>query len=902
MAPQRPEQAATRRQSRTPRASRNRISEPSSVSQAGLNGGPSMTPIRRFQNHRRAGSLSAEGLFQGLNRQQAMDSMELIQHEFTRFMAAQDKGKGPAGSNSTDIDVEEHDTCDDVDNANSKEDANAMEASGDETDTVVAGRQGGRKGKWTEEERYDHLALFWGNRRWGRFFSLYKEFDQSNSKSPVPVSKWNRFVTWFWNTLTQEHMSDQQDLLQRIRTHKSYAPKVDSTKYLPGARLELEQNVLRDYQRMLRSMNSENLSRIAQRFTMASLYNSHTAYVRHLRLKNISPQTASKTVNQILATYFSEQQGKPISIQIVKNQVQQGRHWHELMFSTESKHLGLGLVVLLPTEKFSNIAETATDNLWTFVCQQIPKLPQRVLDLALAMQPIGEAIQVEGLGNVSVPLLGYELREAVSLNITDLERDKFNACLTTYPTLDIKAAFCTIKASKRTANPDRIQDLVRKEWEAKNKRDGDAFLDRADQIERSAVRETIMLRRHGRDRLSKVASEGSASDTESSDDSFVPSSDDGSSVGESGNESNADQDDHSQESQEIQSSDGNESSSEDSSASTHDNPHISPSRAKISTEVKYIFLPSHTYFPSITNTIDIQKPNAKDKEVEIESARIATHQQPPSSPIVTRGNNKPGSSRSRRGSTVVDPLHSTRNPGSRIGKAGHAQSKPNTERIVNLPPQAISEMFNEQSSTRNMATDPGTMPTPSTSQIPEIIDNINIPQHEQTCSSNSTRLESRSPKPNPVSIAQSPCQTELDSEDERILALYDEEPTVNTSRALIVYKPSQHLDQTTTLSEDHPQHAPDDIILPDIIEVPRSPSHSATSIASSPLVAASSNPVPLMIAATPYGSPPPAAPVGSDGRTQVTEVDAIYQELVGILDSLPQESAGEGDAGNDGIL
>src|ERR1700760_4033341 len=131
MAPQRPEQAATRRQSRTPRASRNRISEPSSVSQAGLNGGPSMTPIRRFQNHRRAGSLSAEGLFQGLNRQQAMDSMELIQHEFTRFMAAPDKGKGPAGSNSTDIDVEEHDACDDVDNPNSKEDANAMEASGD---------------------------------------------------------------------------------------------------------------------------------------------------------------------------------------------------------------------------------------------------------------------------------------------------------------------------------------------------------------------------------------------------------------------------------------------------------------------------------------------------------------------------------------------------------------------------------------------------------------------------------------------------------------------------------------------------------------------------------------------------------------------------------------------------
>ena len=188
MAPQRPEQAANRRQSRTPRASRNSISEQPSLSPAGRNGGSSMTPIRRFQHHRRAGNLSAEGLFQGLNCQEAIDSMELIHHEFTRFMAAQEKGKGPAGTNSTDIDGEGNDNCDDVDNPDSKEDSTAMEASEDETNTVVTGRQGGQKGKWTEEQRYQHLALFWGKRNWVRFFSLYKEFNQS-SKSIVPVSK-----------------------------------------------------------------------------------------------------------------------------------------------------------------------------------------------------------------------------------------------------------------------------------------------------------------------------------------------------------------------------------------------------------------------------------------------------------------------------------------------------------------------------------------------------------------------------------------------------------------------------------------------------------------------------------------------------------------------------------------
>lgn len=302
------------------------------------------------------------------------------------------------------------------------------------------------------------------------------------------------------------------------------------------------------------------------------------------------------------------------------------------------------------------------------------------------------------------------------------------------------------------------------------------------------------------------------------------------------------------------------------------------------------------------NTIDIQEPAAKDNTPEIHPAPFATGQQSPLSPNTTRGIDKPGPSRSRKGSTGVDPLHSTRNPGSCIGKASHAQSKPITERIVNLPPQAISDMFNEQSSTRNMATDLDTMPTPSTSKIPEIIENINIPQHEQTSSSNSTPPESRSPKLNPVPITQSPSQTLLDSEDERVLALYDQESPIDTSVALVVYKPSQPYNPTTMLSEVDTQHAPEDIILPDTIEVPCSPSNAAASIVSSPRVAESSHPLPLMIAETPYGSSPPPALAGSDGRTQVTEVDKIYQELVGIIDSLPQDGEAESSTGNDSIL
>ena len=64
-------------------------------------------------------------------------------------------------------------------------------------------------------------------------------------------------------------MAEQQDLLERIRTHTTSAPKVDEARYLPGARLQLEENVLPDYQKVLRSLNTEDISQIAQRFTLA---------------------------------------------------------------------------------------------------------------------------------------------------------------------------------------------------------------------------------------------------------------------------------------------------------------------------------------------------------------------------------------------------------------------------------------------------------------------------------------------------------------------------------------------------------------------------------------------------------------------------------------------------------
>jgi len=566
MAPQRQNQSSSRRSSVAPGISRNRVSNQAPRHH---NSSPNMTPIRRFKRHRDAGSLSAEGLFHGLNSKEASDSMELIQHEFERFMANREKGKGKAREDGTDIE-EEDDSA--IDDAADSRGLGMEEETGDEEE------QGVQKGKYTQEERYQHLLAFWEKRKWSQFFSLYKRYD---AKAKFPLSQWNRYVNRFWATLTKDHMADQQDVLERIRTHSTIAAKVDETKYLPAARFELEEKVLRDYQKVLRSLNTEDISRISQRFTLATLYTSHYEYVKHLRSLNVTGQTASKTVNQILSNYFTERQGKPMSIQNIKNQVQAGRHWYELMTSSDTAHFGLGLVVLLPTRKFSNMAFIA-DDIWTFLLKQIPQVPQIVLDLGVAMNSIGQAVQVEGIGNVTAPLLGYELRKAVDL--PELNRDSFNACLATYPTLDIKAAYRTIKVAKRTTNPDRVQDLVQKEWERKNQRDAHEFLARADQVERSAQRESLILRRQGRDRLSKVATEIEHSEDSSSDETFVPLNSEIELVVESSDESSSDDSAASQPSEPANPG-GYESISEDSSDSSDSGSEVLPSITQISTKV-----------------------------------------------------------------------------------------------------------------------------------------------------------------------------------------------------------------------------------------------------------------------------------------------------------------------------
>jgi len=503
MAPQRNRDSSRHTSSATPGPSRQIVSKRGSLNRRQNSIEPSLTPIRRLR-HKNAGKISVQGIFNGLNPDEASNSMKLIKEEFNRFMAEQGKGKGRAIDPEEDIEAESDSHSDE------ETDKDESDMAEEEVQERIDGKQ------MSEEQRYQQLVVFWGKRNWSTIFSFYTEYD---SKSTLKLSSWNRFISWFWQALSKEHMAEQQDVLQRLRTSTSLAPKVADKPHVSALGLQLEEDVLRDYQKVLRSLNTEDLSKLVQRFHLAKLYGSHCAYVAHLRLRPMNPQTARQTVNQILSTFFSQKQGKKISIQTIKNQVQAGRHWHEFMHANETRGFGVGLTLLLPTRKFADLAHTTSDDVWTFLYQCLPKMPRRLIDLAKSLEPIGNALQTEGIGNVKIPLLGYELRAATDL--TKLDTAKFEACRVSYPDLDCKAAFRTIAAFHRTEDPNKIPNLVRNEWELKNLRDGHAYLDEADRAERSGYRRGVVLRAHARGRFAQAASDAESSEDtdESSEDS-----------------------------------------------------------------------------------------------------------------------------------------------------------------------------------------------------------------------------------------------------------------------------------------------------------------------------------------------------------------------------------------------
>jgi hypothetical protein len=164
--------------------------------------------------------------------------------------------------------------------------------------------------------------------------------------------------------------------------------------------------------------------------------------------------------------------------------------------------MGAGLLLLLPVSSFGDIVRKTADPIWTFLLNNLPNLCPRILELAAGLTPIAEAIQSQGIGLITYPLLGYEMRSPT--NMHDLNRSELEACLNTYKNLRIPDALRAIQSHGRVRDPDKIAELVRRDWERKNERDGSAFLQRAREVERSAQREIKSLKFQGNQRLQRT--------------------------------------------------------------------------------------------------------------------------------------------------------------------------------------------------------------------------------------------------------------------------------------------------------------------------------------------------------------------------------------------------------------
>jgi len=306
-----------------------------------------------------------------------------------------------------------------------------------------------------EQKAYRELEVFWGYRNWGRNLDLFNVYDGQTSLS---FHVWNKLLEWLWASLSKEHMNHLLAILIRVGKNEGSIPDITHAQDTGRPRSVLQQALIRSYYRVVRADYTQDVCVIAQRFYLVRMHNSHTAYVEEYRRKGMALQKAQERVNQHLYQVFNDELGTAVSLQTIRNHIKDSRHWAEILHTRQTAAFGYGLLLLLPVRGFSDLARKTANSVWQFLVPRIPSISRRIVEVAQALDPIAKAIHTKGIGNVDVPLIGYELHEATNLH--ELPRSAFNACLRSYPNLDIAEALNVIQANHRTANPDRIVALV----------------------------------------------------------------------------------------------------------------------------------------------------------------------------------------------------------------------------------------------------------------------------------------------------------------------------------------------------------------------------------------------------------------------------------------------------------
>jgi len=294
-------------------------------------------------------------------------------------------------------------------------------------------------------------------------------------------------------------------LLTCLRSNNN--PTLPNISYMKSsglARSQLQQDLIQNYHHVLRSESKEDIQLILQRFNLIKLYTSHCAYVEQYRSQGNKIQTARQKVNKLLFKIFNDELRTPVSQQTITNHVKEGRHWYDILSSRETHDFGYGLVLVLPVRGYADIVRKTADPIWAFIMTRLSRISHRMVRLATSMQPLGKAIESRVMDRiVHTPMLGYELRSPTSLH--ELSGPEFAACLASYPELGIPETLATIVAHTRKSDPMRIVRLVRQDWANKNRRDGIAFHQRAQDLQRSVQRDVDILEREANRRLHRTA-------------------------------------------------------------------------------------------------------------------------------------------------------------------------------------------------------------------------------------------------------------------------------------------------------------------------------------------------------------------------------------------------------------
>ncbi|KAG0123703.1 hypothetical protein HOY82DRAFT_618876 [Tuber indicum] len=454
------------------------------------------------------GCVSPTGYFDGLDRGQVSRSMELLHVEYQKFISSLPSEPGQSGGPSQELvcrvgpnptvtagqSIDQESTCrKDGQHGNSRD-----QGSANNRGQVAKVETNSR-----ELMQIHRLEAIWGKRQWSTRFDIYYHYEGPIN---LTISTWDRLLYWVWSSLSPQHMSFMHSVLFRLRTNSNAMSNIHYEGTTGKVQSRLQENVIRDYYRLHRSCTNHDIGRIVQRFHLAHLFHSHSAYVQHFHdSKRLPWQTTRRDVNIILVQAFTEELHIPVSVQTIRDQVKEGRHWNELLTSPVTRNMGNRLLLLLPTDDFSGIVRKTADPVWTFLVSQLSNICPKMLRLAQALSAIAAAIKTQGIGFITHPLLGYELRSPTNIHV--LTRGEFDACLKFHHNLDIGNALDAIQSHGRDLDPNTIELLVSEDWERKNKLDGMAFLQRAEEIGQSAQREIRALEDEGNRRLHRTVVE-----------------------------------------------------------------------------------------------------------------------------------------------------------------------------------------------------------------------------------------------------------------------------------------------------------------------------------------------------------------------------------------------------------